>query len=97
MAKRTSTSRRTEKSANGRGRIAAESSPVNNADSPTGIKTTGRFIVIFKEEVVKETGVVPETLKRVAGIRNESRPRHVRSWGDLWYFALIQNVGAENR
>jgi hypothetical protein len=68
MAKRTTTSRRTPRSS--RDHVATESSPVKGADNPPGVETTGRFIVIFKDDVVKETAVVPAMLKRVAGIRH---------------------------
>ena len=71
MAKRKTSSRRMEKSTSVRRQAVTGSiTPVTTADITTGVQTTGRFIVIFKDNVVKETGVVPAMLKKAAGIQH---------------------------
>jgi subtilisin len=36
----------------------------------TGVRTTGRFLVIFKEEATTDRGTIRSTLKQVAGVQN---------------------------
>lgn len=44
--------------------------PTESIGESTGVETTGRFIIIFKDEVGADASTIRSTLSQVAGIRN---------------------------
>jgi subtilisin family serine protease len=43
--------------------------PVETGSEPAGVETTGRFIIVFKDEAAAKTAIVRSTLNDVAGLR----------------------------
>jgi subtilisin len=71
MVKRSTKSQpRVKRPANGRRQFATTLPPAQITDIVTGLQTTGRFIVIFKQEVAGEKEAIPFALNKVAGIRH---------------------------